>query len=59
MENVNTIINFSLFRLGGVTSLSIIVISHFNLITFYMIGGVTYRMLPHLSWVPHLHVNSP
>ena len=44
MENVNTIINFSLFRLGGVTCLSIIII---------------YRMLPHLSAVPHLHVNSP
>ena len=25
----------------------------------YTIGGVTYRMLPHLSEVPHLHVNSP
>ena len=24
-----------------------------------MIGGVTCRMLPHLSGVPHLHVNSP
>ena len=24
-----------------------------------MIGGVTHRMLPQLSVVPHLHVNSP
>jgi len=24
-----------------------------------MIGGVTRRMLPHLSGVPHLHVNRP
>ena len=24
-----------------------------------MIGGVTRRMLPHLSGVPHLHVNKP
>ena len=24
-----------------------------------MIGGVTQRMLPHLSGVPHLHVNRP
>ena len=24
-----------------------------------MIGGVTRRMLPHLSGVPHLHINSP
>ena len=59
MDNVNTMINFSLFRLGGVTRLSIIIISHFNFITFYMIGGVTHRMLPHLSVVPHLHVNRP
>ena len=24
-----------------------------------MIGGVTRQMLPHLSGVPHLHVNRP
>jgi len=24
-----------------------------------MVGGVTRRMLPHLSGVPHLHVNRP
>ena len=24
-----------------------------------MIGGVTRRMLPHLSGVPHLHINRP
>ena len=24
-----------------------------------MIGEVTHRMLPHLSGVPHLHVNRP
>ena len=24
-----------------------------------MVGGVTQRMLPHLSGVPHLHVNRP
>ena len=24
-----------------------------------MIGGVTHHMLPHLSGVPHLHVNMP
>ena len=24
-----------------------------------MIGGVTRRMLPHLSGLPHLHVNRP
>ena len=24
-----------------------------------MIGGVTRRMLPHLSGVPHLHINWP
>jgi len=24
-----------------------------------MIGGVTLYMLPHLSGVPHLHVNGP
>ena len=24
-----------------------------------MIGGVTHHMLPHLSGVPHLHVNRP
>ena len=31
MENVNTMINFSLFRLGGVTRLSIIIISQCHL----------------------------
>ena len=37
-------------------------ISHFNLITLYMIGGVTRHMLPHLSTghgVFHLQVNRP
>ena len=24
-----------------------------------MIAGMTHRMLPHLSGVPHLHVNGP
>ena len=36
--------------------------SHFNLITLYMIGGVTRHMLPHLSTghgVFHLQVNRP
>ena len=28
-------------------------------LSFYMIGGVTRHMLPHLSGVPHLHVNRP
>ena len=28
-------------------------------LSFYMIGGVTRQMLPHLSGVPHLHVNRP
>ena len=32
------------------------IISHFHV---YMIGGVTRHMLPHLSGVPHLHVNRP
>ena len=35
------------------------IISHFNFVHVYMIGGVTRHMLPHLSGVPHLHVNSP
>ena len=35
------------------------IISHFNLITFYMIGGVTRHMLPYLSGVLHLHINRP
>ena len=26
---------------------------------FYLIGGVTRRVLPHPSEVPHLHVNRP
>ena len=35
-------------------------ISHFNLITLYMIGGATRHMLPHLStWVLLLQVNRP
>ena len=37
-------------------------ISHFNLITLYMIGGVTRHMLPHLSTghgVLHIQVNRP
>ena len=35
------------------------IISHIKLIAFTRIGGVTYRMLPHLSGVPHLYVNKP
>ena len=35
------------------------IISHFNLITFFMIGGVTRQILPHLPVVSHLHVNRP
>ena len=47
MENVNTMINVSLFRLGEVTCLSIIIISPFNLI------------LLHDRWGDPPHVTSP
>ena len=52
-------INFSLFRLGrGNPS-----VHNYNLSLYfehvYVIGGVTHRMLPYLSGVPHLHGNSP
>ena len=44
-------------RFGGITRPSSVhIIFHFNLI---MIAGVTHRMLPHLSGVPHRRVNRP
>ena len=74
MENVNTMINFSLFRLGvacgaagpGIAYSVDIGFKGLKGLRADYLGGVTclsiiiiYRMLPHLSGVPHLHVNSP
>ena len=41
-------------RLGGVTGLSILISFYYYV---YMIGGVTHRILPHLSGVSRLNVN--
>lgn len=44
-------------HLGEVTRLSIYSLNLFDHV--FMIVGVTRRMLPRLSGVPHLHVNRP